>query len=229
MKKPGLIGGVTWTSTVDYYRIINELSNKQLGLHNTLEILMFSVNFEEVLQMMNNQQWLEIEMLLTEKAKALKDAGADFFAICSNTLSKVGHQVSEASGLPILDMVVSVAAAIQEKGLEKVGFLGTAFAMDDSYYREGLQSFGIKAFIPEPEERQMVHRIIMDELAYDNLKPESRNAILKIMNRMQQKQNIEGVILGCTELPMLIKQTDAEIPVFDTTEIHARAIVDFAL
>ncbi len=229
MKKPGLIGGVTWTSTVDYYKMINELSNNHLCAHNTLEILLFSVNFETVLRKMNNQQWLEIELLLTEKAIALKNAGADFFAICSNTLSKVGHQVSEGSGLPILDMVASVATAIQEKGLKKVAFLGTAFAMNDSYYLEGLKSFGIEAFIPEPEDRQMIHRIIMDELAYDNLNPESRNAILEIMNRMQEKRNIEGVVLGCTELPMLVKQTDTEIPVFDTTEIHARSIVDFAL
>lgn len=229
MKKPGLIGGVTWTSTVDYYRMINELSNKRLGAHDTLEILLYSVNFEEVFQMMNHQQWQEIGTLLTEKAVALKKAGADFFAICSNTLAKVGYQVSEGSDLPILDMVTSVAAAIQKKGLEKVAFLGTAFAMNDPYYREGLKPFGIESFIPEKEERQTIHRIIMDELAYDNLNPESRNAILKIMNRMEQEHNVEGVILGCTELPMLIKQTDSKIPVFDTAEIHARAIVDFAL
>jgi len=228
MKKIGLIGGVTWASTMDYYRLINIMSNKLLGDHNTAEILLYSVNFEDILQMMNHQKWLEIELLLTEKARALKSAGADFFAICSNTLSKIGQQVSKKSGLPIVDMVTSVAAAIQEKGFEKVAFLGTAFAMNDSYYREGLKSFDIEAFIPDDKERHMVHGIIMDELAYDNLKPESRNAILNIMNRMQKKHNIEGVVLGCTELPMLIKQTDTEIPVFDTTEIHARAIVDFA-
>lgn len=229
MKKPGLIGGVTWTSTVDYYRMLNEFSNRKSGAHNTLEILLYSVNFEEVLQKMNDQQWLEIADLLTEKARALMNAGADFFAICSNTLAKVGHQVSEASGLPILDMVASVAAAIQKKKFKKVGFLGTAFAMNDPYYREGLRSYGIQAFIPEYEERQVVHRIIMDELAYDNLKPESRKTILAIMEQMQRKHHIEGVILGCTELPMLIKQADTEIPVIDTTEIHASAIVDFAL
>lgn len=229
MKKPGLIGGVTWASTVDYYRIINELSNKELGHHDTLEVLLYSVNFEEVLQMMNQKLWQEIGILLTEKAQSLKDAGAEFFAICSNTLAKVGHQVSEATGLPILDMVASVARAIQKRNLEKVGFLGTAFAMKDSYYRDGLKSFGIEAFIPEEKEMETVHRIIMEELAYDKLKPESRNTILNIIDRMRQEHNIEGVILGCTELPMLVKQTDADIPAFDTAEIHARAIVDFAL
>lgn len=229
VKKPGLIGGVTWTSTVNYYRMINELSNRQLGAHDTLEILLYSVNFEEVLQKMNHQQWSEIVVLFTEKARALKSAGADFFAICSNTLAKVGHQVSEASELPILDMVASVAAAIRKKGFKKVGFLGTLFAMNDPYYRDGLKSFGIEAFIPEQEERETVHKIIMDELAYDNLRPESRIAILGIMDRMQLEHNIEGVVLGCTELPMLIKQADSKIPVFDTTEIHARVIVDYAM
>jgi aspartate racemase len=229
MKKPGLIGGVTWTSTIDYYRLINELSNKALGSHDTLEVLLYSMNFEEILQMMTHQQWAEIETLFTVKAKALRNAGADFFAICSNTLAKVGHPVSEASGLPILDMVASVADAIRKKGFEKVAFLGTSFAMNDSYYSDDLNSFGIEAFIPEPEQREVINRIIMEELAYDLLKPESRKTILNIMNRMRRDYNIEGVILGCTELPMLIKQADMDIPVFDTAAIHAKAIVDFAL
>lgn len=205
MKKPGLIGGVTWTSTVDYYRILNDFSNRLLGGHNTLEILLYSVNFEGVLQKMNGQQWQEITVMLTEKARALKNAGADFFAICSNTLAKVGHQVSEASGLPVLDMVTSVAAVIQKKKFKKVGFLGTAFAMTDPYYRDGLKSFGIEAFIPGPAERETIHRIIMDELAYNDLRPEIRKSILSVMKQLQQEHHIEGVILGCTELPLLIK------------------------
>ncbi|MBE0651994.1 MAG: amino acid racemase [Bacteroidales bacterium] len=229
MKIPGLIGGVTWTSTIDYYRLINRLSNNQLGNHDTLEVLLYSVNFEKVLQMMTHHQWSEIELLFTEKAKALKNAGADFFVICSNTLSKVGQQVAAESNLPILDMVESVANAIHEKEFEKVAFLGTSFAMNDSHYRNGLKLFGIDAYTPESDEKEIINRIIMEELAYDILKPESRKTILKIMNNMQQKYDIEGVILGCTELPMLIKQADTAIPVFDTTEIHAKAIVEFAL
>jgi aspartate racemase len=229
MKKAGLIGGVTWTSTIDYYRLINMMSNKHLDDHNTMDVLLYSVNFEKILQMMTNQKWLEIALLLTEKARALKSAGADFFAICSNTLSKVGHDVSMKSGLPIVDMVASVAGAIQDKGFRKVGFLGTSFAMIDPYYRDGLKGFDIEAFIPGKKERETVNRIIMDELAYDNLKSESRKKILKIMYGLQLEHEVEGIILGCTELPMLIKQTDTEIPVFDTTQIHSRSIVDFAM
>lgn len=228
MKKAGLIGGVTWTSTMDYYRLINTLSNKLLDDHNTTEILLYSVNFEDILQMMKHKKWQEIELLLTEKAKALKNAGADFFAICSNTLSKVGLQVSTESGLPIVEMVASVAKAILDKNFRKVGFLGTSFAMSDPFYREELKGFGIEAFIPENKEMEIVNRIIMDELAYDNLTQESRKTILNIMNRLQHEHDVEGVILGCTELPMLIKQTDTQIPVFDTAEIHARSIVSFA-
>ncbi len=229
MKKPGLIGGVTWTSTIDYYRLINQLSNKTLGFHHTLEIMLYSVNFEEVLQMMTEGHWTAIETLFSQRALALKREGADFFAICSNTLAKVGNAASLASGLPIVDMVDSVSEAIGNYGIEKVALLGTDFAMADPYYGEALKAHGIEAVIPDRDERITIHRIIMQELAYGQLEAESRKTVLKIMERMQQDHQVAGVILGCTELPMLIKQADAEIPVFDTTAIHAAAIVNFAL
>jgi len=229
MKKIGLIGGVTWTSTIDYYRMINEMSNKKNGGHHTAEVIIYSVDFHNILKRMQLGQWAEIERIFIEKAKALKQAGADFFAIGSNTLSKVGRKVSNAAGLPIVGMVESVAEAILKKGFKKVGFMGTTFAMDDPFYREGLKQFGIEAIIPKTKEKDFINHVIMDELAYDVLNPESRKKLLEIMNRMYHEQAVEGIVLGCTEIPMLIKQQHTYIPVFDTTEIHAAALVDYAL
>ncbi len=229
MKKIGLIGGVTWTSTIDYYRIINELSNQKSHGHHTAEVIIYSVDFHEVLIRMQEAKWTEIEQMFIEKAISLKKAGADFFAIGSNTLSKVGMQVSKASGLPIVGMVESVAEAILKKGFKKVGFMGTTFAMDDPFYREGLKQMGIEAIIPKTKEKAFINHVIMDELAYDVLNPESRKKFLEIMNRMVHEQAVEGVVLGCTEIPMLIKQQHTYIPVFDTTEIHAAALVEYAL
>ncbi len=229
MKKIGLIGGVTWTSTIDYYRMINQMSNACSDGHHTAEIILYSVDFDEILILMKQGRWTEITTLFIQKATALKKAGADFFAIGSNTLSKVGHQVSEAACLPIVGIVESVAEAVLKKDFKKVGFMGTTFAMNDPFYREGLKQFGIEALIPEKEEKEFINRVIMNELAYDVLNPESRKKILEIMNRIYHEQAVEGVVLGCTEIPMLIKQQHTNIPVFDTTEIHAAAIVDFAL
>ncbi len=229
MKKIGLIGGVTWTSTIDYYRMINQMSNERRDGHHTAEIILYSVDFEEILILMKQGRWTEITTLFIQKAAALKEAGADFFAIASNTLSKVGHQVSKAACLPIVDMVESVAEVIIKKGFKKVGFMGTTFAMNDPFYREGLKQFGIEALIPEKEEKEFINRVIMNELAYDVLNPESREKFLEIMNRMYHEQSVEGIVLGCTEIPMLIKQQHTHIPVFDTTKIHTTAMVDFAL
>ena len=229
MKKIGLIGGVTWTSTLDYYSMINRMSNKHLQGHHTAEIILYSVDFHEILMRMQQGQWAEITALFIQKAKALKNAGADFFAIGSNTLSKVGKEVSEAAGIPIVGMVESVAKAVLKKGFQRVGFMGTSFAMNDPFYREGLQQYGIEALIPEKDEKDFIHHVIMDELAYDILNPESRNKLLAIMNRMYREQSVEGFVLGCTEIPMLIKQQHTSIPIFDTTEIHAAALVDYAL
>jgi aspartate racemase len=229
MKKIGLIGGVTWASTIDYYRIINELSNEKSSGHHTAEVIIYSVDFHEVLIRMQQAKWDEIEQLFIEKANSLKQAGADFFAIGSNTLAKVGHRVSKAVDLPIVGMVESVAGAIRHKGFKKVGFMGTTFAMNDPFYREGLKQFGIEAIIPGEEDKAYINHVIMDELAYDVLNPESRKKFLDIMNRMHKEEKVEGIVLGCTEIPMLIKQQNTYIPVFDTTEIHAAALVDFAL
>ena len=228
MKKIGLIGGVTWTSTQDYYRLINQMSNNLLQGHSTAELIIYSVDFEEVLALMQQGKWAAITALFIEKAAALKNAGADFFAIASNTLSKVGQEVSEGAGLPLVGMVESVARVIGEKGFKKVGFLGTSFAMNDPFYREGLKRFGIETVMPEADEKAFVHHVIMDELAYDVLNPESRRKMLAVMNRMKREQAVEAFVLGCTEIPMLIKQSDTDIPVLDTTEIHASAIVKFA-
>ncbi len=179
--------------------------------------------------MMQQGAWSEIEGLFIQKAMALKEADADFFAIGSNTLSKVGARVSAVAGLPIVGMVESVAEAILKRGFKKVGFMGTTFAMNDPFYREGLKQFGIEAIIPGEEDKAYINHVIMDELAYDVLNPESRKRFLDIMIRMHKEQEVEGVVLGCTEIPMLIKQQHTYIPVFDTTEIHAAALVDFAL
>ncbi len=225
MKNIGLIGGVTWTSTMDYYKLINQKSNKKLGKHNTAEVIIYSVNFEPVLEKMTDGEWNIIQQEFINKAIALKKSGADFFAIASNTLAKVGAAVSQKSGLPIVDMIKSVADFILLKNISRVGFLGTSFAMENGFYKKELKKFGIEAIIPDKNKRNEVNRIIMEELAFDILKSESREKIKNIITNLHEHRQVQGVILGCTEIPLLIKQKDVNIPVFDTTSIHVDAII----
>lgn len=229
MKKIGIIGGVTWASTADYYKLINQKINQKLGGYNTAEILINSVNFNDVMEFLTKGDWNGVEKLFTNKAVELRKAGAEFVAISSNTIAKVARNVAKDANLPLVNIIKATANEIKKKEFKKVGFLGTGFTMKSSFYFDELKEYGIDTVIPNLKEIEIISDIIMKELANHIINEKSKKIILQIMERMMKVDKIEGIILGCTEIPILISQDDTAIPLFDTTEIHTNYIVDFAL
>ncbi len=228
MKKIGLIGGVTWVSTQEYYKQINQAVNQKLGGFHSANILINSVNFAEVYPFLPNNNWDGLADYITQKVVELKKAGADFFAIGSNTISKVGHQVAQNTNLPYVDIYEATAKAIAAKNIQKVALLGSIFTMKDTVYQNALAKYNISSIIPTTEEMETIHDIIVKELANAIFTQESRASYLSVMQRIQLDTGTEAAILGCTEIPLLVKQTDTNIPLFDTTAIHIAAILDYA-
>ena len=228
MKKIGLIGGVTWVSTQEYYRQINQAVNQRLGGFHSANMLINSVDMGETFPFLPIGDWDGLADYITKKVVELKKAGADFFAIGSNTISKVGHQVSKNTGLPYVDIYEATSKAIAAKGLQKVALLGVAFTMKDEVYPNALAKHQIETIIPTNTEMELTHEIIMTELGKAIFTKKSKKTYLDIINRMKKEEAVEGAILGCTEIPLLIKQADTELPVFDTTAIHVKAILDYA-
>lgn len=228
MKKIGLIGGVTWVSTQEYYRQINQAVNQRLGGYHSANLLINSVDMGEVYPFLPVGDWNGLADYITSKVIELKKAGADFFAIGSNTISKVGHQVASNTGLPYVDIYEATSNAIAAKGIQKIGLLGVAFTMKDKVYPNALAKHQIETIIPTIKEMDVLHTIIMEELTKAIFTKKSKATYLNIIHRMQQEARIEGAILGCTEIPLLINQVDTDLPVFDTTSIHIKAILDYA-
>ncbi len=227
MKTIGLIGGTSWESTKEYYRIINQTVNRKLGKKHSAKILLYSFDFEEIYSLVND--WTQIFKKLIDAAETLERAGADFILICANTMHKAAEQVQEKVNIPILHIADVTAGKIKEKGLTKVGLLGTKSTMTDDFYRKRLnRQFDIKVIIPGKEDREFIHRVIFKELCLGRFDILSKKKFIEIIKKLEKK-NAQGVILGCTEIPLLIKQQDANIPIFDTLEIHAKAAVEFAL
>ncbi|PZC51827.1 MULTISPECIES: aspartate/glutamate racemase family protein [unclassified Mesotoga] len=228
MKRIGLLGGMSWESSLEYYRLLNEMVKNRLGGLHSAECIMASVDFGPVSEMMKSNDWKGIERVLTAAANDLKRAGADFLIICTNTMHLLAREIEGASGLEVLEIGKAVGKEIERKGLKTVGLLGTRFTMERSYYRDTLAGFGINEIVPSEEEMVVVDRIIFEELCKGIFREESKSAYKRVINELQLN-GAEGVILGCTEIPLLIKESDVDIPVFDTTAIHARAAVDHAL
>jgi aspartate racemase len=228
MKTLGLIGGTGWVSTVEYYRIINQQVNKRLGGLSSAKILLYSVNQQEFKPATQPAELNEFAEFLTEIAKRLETAGADCLLLCANTPHMAADILQQNIGIPLIHIAEATAKAIVKQGLKKVGLLGTKMTMEQAFYKDRLAKFGITSIIPEEAQREYIHRTIMTELEKAILKEETRKKYLEIIDSLVQK-GAEGVILGCTEIPLLIKQSDCKIPVFDTTEIHAMAAVEFAL
>jgi len=228
MKTIGLIGGMSWESTLEYYRIINETIKEKLNKLHSAKIIMYSVDFEEIELLQHKGKWDELTSLMIEIAQRLEKAGADFIVICTNTMHKVAEDVEKSVEIPLLHIVDVTAEKIKAKGINKVGLLGTRFTMEDNFYRDRLRKHGIEAIIPSEKEREIVHSVIYNELCLGVIKESSREKFKEIIKNLA-KRGAEGVILGCTEIPLLIKQGDIDLPLFDTTEIHAKASVDFAL
>jgi len=228
MKTIGLIGGMSWESTLEYYRIINELVSKRLGGHHSAKIILYSVDFDEVVKLQHQGDWEKLGKMLAEIARRLEACGADLILICTNTMHKVADYVQKAISIPLLSIIDATAEDIKKSGLKKVGLLGTKFTMEDDFYRTGLERHGINTVIPDEEDRNTVHRIIFDELCLGVFKESSKEELKKIVEKLKEK-GAEGVVLACTELPLILNQDDCDIPLFDTTRIHAEYAVNFAL
>lgn len=229
MKKIGLVGGISWTSTIDYYRIIHEESNKKLGGMQFPELLIYSVNFESFRRSNAAHDWEASFQLLSGAAHCLKKAGAEMIVLCANTAHIVASRVRDSVGLPLIDIRDAVAADIKEKGLTEVGLLGTLYTMDLEFYRKRLAGYGINTLVPESKgDREFIEETLSFELGKGIIKQETKEAYIHIAGKLIAK-GAQGIILGCTEIPLLISQNDFSVPVFNSTYLHACAAVDYAL
>lgn len=228
MKTIGLIGGLSWESTSVYYSSINRYVQQQLGGIHSAKCLIYSFDFEEIAKLQREGKWDIATEKMVDASKTLEKGGADLIVICTNTMHLMAEDVQKAIGVPLIHIVDSVVNEIKARGLSKVGLLGTRFTMEQPFYKELLNKHQIEVMIPEEEDRQIVHDVIFDELCKGNVEPTSKQAYLKIMNKLVER-GAEGIILGCTEIPLLINQQDASIPLFDTTQIHAISVAKLAL
>lgn len=229
MKIIGLIGGMSWESTVPYYSQINETVKQRLGGLHSAKVVLYSVDFHEVEKLQHAGDWPAAGALMAEAARALQAAGADFLVLCTNTMHKVASSIEAAVTIPLLHIADPTAAAIKQAGHSTVGLLGTRFTMEQAFYRDRLiERHGLKVIVPGPEDRETIHRIIYQELCLGVVKDESRNAYRRIMAGLAA-QGAQVIILGCTEISLLVSQQDCEVPLFDTTAIHAHAAAEEAL
>ena len=229
MKTIGLIGGMSWESTAEYYRIINEAVRERLGRSHSAKIIMFSVDFEEVRELHRARNWDEATNLMIDAAKRVERGGADFALICTNTLHKMAEDVQANISIPLLHIADVTAEKVISLSLKKVGLLGTKFTMEQNFYKGRLKDkYSLDVVIPNEADRQVVDNVIFNELCLGKIKDSSREQTKTIMKSLVDN-GAQGIILGCTELPLLIKQEDCSVPIFDTTAIHAKAAVDYAL
>jgi aspartate racemase len=228
MKTIGLIGGMSWESTAEYYRLLNEFVRERLGGLHSAKCVLYSVDFAEIEQMQVTGQWEESGEVLADAARALAAAGAEILLICTNTMHKVADQVAAAVSMPLLHLADTTVAAVRAAGLSKVGLLGTAFTMEQDFYRNRLTEHGLEILVPDTEGRDIVHRIIYEELCQGVVRDESRAAYQSVIEELVA-HGAEGVILGCTEIELLIGPDDSPVPVFPTTRLHAEAAVAAAL
>ena len=229
LKTIGLVGGMSWASSLEYYRLINEAVNKKLGGFHSAKIVMYSIDFEELVNLQSNGQWLEITNLIIKAAKALEMAGADLVLICSNTGHEGFERIVANVDVQFLHIADAAGREVASLNLKKVGLLGTKFTMERDFYKSRLnKNFGVEVIVPNQNDREAIHRIIYNELCYRKIRESSKEQSIRIINDLVD-EGAEGVILGCTELPLLIKQQDSNVPLFDTTKIHALSAVNFAL
>jgi len=229
VKTIGLIGGMSWESTALYYRILNEEVKLALGGLHSARVVLYSLDFDEIEKLQSAGRWDEAGLMLAQAAQGLSRAGADFLVLATNTMHKVAPQIEQAVALPLLHIADATAQRIHDKGLKKVGLLATRFTMEEPFYRRRLtDKGGLDVITPEKEDRDFVHRVIYQELCQGVINPESRARFREIM-AMLAMQGAEGIILGCTEIAMLVTVDDASVPLFDTTQIHAQWAVQQAL
>ena len=229
MKTIGLIGGMSWESSIEYYRIINEEARRRLGGLHSAQSLMYSVDFEEIEKLQHAGDWKTLTQRMVEAAQYLENGGADFVVLCTNTMHKTAVSIQENIKIPFLHIADATAEQIQTNKIQKIGLLGTKFTMEHAFYKGRLvDQFGLDVIIPNDQDRQIVHDVIYQELCLGNIQQDSRLAYRKIMADLVA-QGAEGIILGCTEITLLVNQEDSTVPLFDTTQIHAETAVAWAL
>ena len=229
MKTIGLIGGMSWESTVPYYRQINETVREQLGGLHSARLVLYSVDFQEIERLQHAGEWAAAGAALAQAARSLEAAGADFLVLCTNTMHKVAADIEAAVAIPLFHIADPTAGEIKQAGYTRVGLLGTRFTMEQDFYRERLrQRHGLDVLVPTPPEREQVHRIIYEELCLGRILPASRAVYRSVMTELVRR-GAQAIILGCTEISLLVDATDATVPLFDTTAILARKAAEWAL
>lgn len=228
MRLLGLLGGMSWESSAEYHRLLNQGVRARLGGSHSARLLLYSVDFDEVARAQHAGDWDRTAEILVDGARRLERGGAELALLCTNTMHMVLPRVQEAVGIPFVHVVDVTAAAIRGAGQARVGLLGTRFTMEHGFYHERLRGHGIDAVVPEAADRALVHRVIYDELCRGELRPESRAELVRIIRSLAER-GAEGVVLGCTEIPLLVRPADSPLPVYDTTALHVEAGLDQAL
>lgn len=228
MKTIGLLGGMSWESTAEYYRLLNEFTRERLGGLHSARCVLYSVDFAEIEQLQAQGRWDEAGRVLAAAARSLEAAGADLVLLCTNTMHKVADQVQAAVSIPLLHLADATADAVRAQGLQRVGLLGTAFTMEQDFYRGRLAAGGLEVSVPDAGGRSLVHRVIYEELCLGVVREESRTAYREVIAGLVAA-GAQGIILGCTEIELLVSAEDSPVPVFPTARIHAAAAVDAAL
>jgi len=229
MKLLGLIGGMSWESTIEYYRVINQMVNDRLGGWNSAKILLYSVNFEEILPLQNNNEWDKITDIASKICARLEKAGCSALIICSNTMHKIADQVQTRISIPLINVIDETAKVIKAKNMKNIGLLGTKFTMEEDFYTHKLKyDYNLNPIVPVEKDRKYIHEAIYNQFAKGLFLDKTKQKFLKIIKNLKDRGS-EGIILGCTEIPLLIKQEDVNIPLFDTLEIHLKSAVDFCL
>ncbi len=225
MKTIGLIGGMSWESSIEYYRIINKKVKKELGELHSAKSILYSVDFEEIEKLQRQGKWNELTTIMINIAKDLEKAGADLILICANTMHKMADEVQDNINIPLIHIADATAQVIDKLSLKKVGLLGTRYTMEEDFYKDRLsEKYSLDVIIPDDEDRKIINKVIYDELCLGKIEESSKKEYLRIIEKLIQ-DGAEGVVLGCTEIPLLIKQEDVLIPIFNTTIIHAEKVV----
>ena len=229
MKTIGLLGGMSWESTLEYYKMINEGIRRRLGGLHSARIAMVSIDFEPIEKLQHQGNWDKMAEMLSNDAKNIEKAGADFLLICTNTMHKIAQDIENSIKIPHLHIADATAEELIKEGIKTVGLLGTAFTMQEEFYKGRLEKkHGLTVVTPDKQDREIIHKIIYNELCLGKIKEDSKKEYLRIINELE-KNGASGVILGCTEIGLLIKQNDTDIKLFDTTKIHAKKAVELAL
>jgi aspartate racemase len=228
LKTIGLIGGMSWESSLEYYRLINEKVSKKLGGLHSAKVIMHSVDFGPMAKLQEEEKWDDIGRQIIEIAKEIEQAGADFIVICTNTTHCIADRVEEEINIPLLHIADATAAAIKSKGINRVGLLGTVYTSKYPFYREKLESSGISVILPDEESLVFINSVIYRELCLGNVNIKSKAEVLRIIGNLN-KAGAQGIVLGCTELPLLITPEDTPLPLFNTLELHAEAAVTLAM